>query len=885
MNIKELLKNKIFVYTASGMGLAALTLAVTFSSILPNTNLLQANSITVGSQYVSCVGKLDPKTTVGESIKVTWTVSAATQSDATDEKMQIETDDMSLKSWEYCIKNTVTSNKSCGGSMKSTPTTVKLYSTYPSSDNGTTKTMLPYIHYVYQADDDHLFPDDDYIKGPTCSLKLTQNPAPAPAAPTYKSQTSVPDSTDPNKMDVTIEWNVVTGASSYKIKSSSSPAGPWTTIVNSTTTPKTTIQNLGPGSYYYTITATKNGTESVNGTPILVLIAAKTSAPAPLAAPTGFFAWPETPNATDPTKFDVTLTWWPVLNATGYNIKSASTSDGQYFTVFSPTSSVCQFDANFQAVVCKQEFKAVLPGTYYDVVTATKTGSESPNSLPITVVVGDSQQTQQGAATCSGSQVTPKAGDTKLKVNWTAALTGVNLADVSSVAWTSVAAVSSDPAPPNGITTQTTYDVSLLDQSSTVGAYATANVNGQPVKSPICTADLTAPPEAQVQTPADTDNDGTPDTEDACPTESANTSDGCPDVEQETQQGTQELSPALNLMTCKAGGNVVNRTTEENLYVNCTFTQPAIVNAFVVKGDYDPKNPPEDATVKQFLTDEYQPVKPLTVSWDGVDDYDSPVENGDYTLIISAVPDKSYEPDYSILKFKVTDEPGQAPTQEVTPEQPASPQPQTPPPAPPVAPPPPPKPSKCPGVNYPTDIAGHWAENFIKESYDACLLTGYSDGTFRPDQKITRAETVKFVLAANNVAPKVCYDNDCGSPYIDLDTWQGPWIRPAWDLKIINKTGTRFEPDKSITRAEAASVVVKGFKFPTLAFCYTANCGAGFPSNFFNDIKESWQGPYIRSLWDKGVVQGTFPNMFEPNRSITRAEITKMVIASRAAVK
>lgn len=351
-------------------------------------------------------------------------------------------------------------------------------------------------------------------------------------------------------------------------------------------------------------------------------------------------------------------------------------------------------------------------------------------------------------------------------------------------------------------------------------------------------------------------------------------------------------------MTCVGGGNVLNFATEQFIYSRCGFTQSAIVNAFIATGDYDPKQvPSDDVIVKHLLTDELQLPQPLVLTWSGINDYDGKVENGDYTLVVSAVPSKLYMPDYSILKFTVTDEPLPQPTQEVTTtatttatattdtavtetsadsqptlhgaaEEESA-----------------PEPSKCPGVNYPSDIKNHWAENFIKSSYDECLLTGYRDGTFHPDQNITRAEAVKLVLVSVGEKPKVCYDNDCGSQYTDLDVWQGPWIRPAWDLKIIEKAGQYFEPNKAITRAEAASLAVKGFKFPIPAFCYTANCGAGFPDNFFIDIKQAWQGPYIRSLWDKKVVQGTEPGIFEPNRPITRAELTKMVISSRVAVK
>ena len=40
----------------------------------------------------------------------------------------------------------------------------------------------------------------------------------------------------------------------------------------------------------------------------------------------------------------------------------------------------------------------------------------------------------------------------------------------------------------------------------------------------------------------------------------------------------------------------------------------------------------------------------------------------------------------------------------------------------------------------PADIAGHWVEDSVKSLIDQGILNGYPDGSFRPDQSITRAE-------------------------------------------------------------------------------------------------------------------------------------------------
>ncbi|MDF1617945.1 S-layer homology domain-containing protein [Petrocella sp. FN5] len=46
------------------------------------------------------------------------------------------------------------------------------------------------------------------------------------------------------------------------------------------------------------------------------------------------------------------------------------------------------------------------------------------------------------------------------------------------------------------------------------------------------------------------------------------------------------------------------------------------------------------------------------------------------------------------------------------------------------------------------DIDNHWAKNTIQTWMDLDLVSGYPDGTFRPDANITRAE---YMALVNNV--------------------------------------------------------------------------------------------------------------------------------------
>lgn len=186
--------------------------------------------------------------------------------------------------------------------------------------------------------------------------------------------------------------------------------------------------------------------------------------------------------------------------------------------------------------------------------------------------------------------------------------------------------------------------------------------------------------------------------------------------------------------------------------------------------------------------------------------------------------------------------------------------------------------SAC-GTPYPDDIAGHWAEAFIKRGYDLCLFTGI-DGKFYPDRQATRLEAASMILYAKDLEPDTgCYDADCGTPFIDSPGIEaGSILRPLYYDDLVEGYNTYlFKPFSPITRAEAASLIVRAF-FEPYEGCYTANCGAGWPDNFFNDITEMWQGQYIRVLWDKGIMTGSGPNRVEPNRYISRAEMAKMIV-------
>lgn len=108
-----------------------------------------------------------------------------------------------------------------------------------------------------------------------------------------------------------------------------------------------------------------------------------------------------------------------------------------------------------------------------------------------------------------------------------------------------------------------------------------------------------------------------------------------------------------------------------------------------------------------------------------------------------------------------------------------------------------------------TDIAtGHWAYDDIYKAAARGLLSGYTDGTVRPDAYITRAEAAVMlnrIIGGGDLAAEL--------PYVDMQ--QGyAWARTAvgnlYRLGIMHGVAPdTFAPNKLITRGEGAAIIYR----------------------------------------------------------------------------
>lgn len=167
-----------------------------------------------------------------------------------------------------------------------------------------------------------------------------------------------------------------------------------------------------------------------------------------------------------------------------------------------------------------------------------------------------------------------------------------------------------------------------------------------------------------------------------------------------------------------------------------------------------------------------------------------------------------------------------------------------------------------PALAQPTDIQGHWAESQINKWVEQGLARGYTDGTFKPNNSITRAEFITLVNRA------LGYTETAEINFRDVSPtdWYAGEIAKAKAAGYVSgyQDGT-FKPNSQITRQEVASMLAR-----------ILNLGADNP-NIVNSFKDAqaipqWSKGSIAAVVEKGYMGGYPDQTFKATRSITRAE-------------
>jgi lysophospholipase L1-like esterase len=173
-----------------------------------------------------------------------------------------------------------------------------------------------------------------------------------------------------------------------------------------------------------------------------------------------------------------------------------------------------------------------------------------------------------------------------------------------------------------------------------------------------------------------------------------------------------------------------------------------------------------------------------------------------------------------------------------------------------------------PEFNYPNDISGHWAEKDILTFFGKGIVTGYADGTFKPDHTITRGEFVTIMNKFFNFSIPI----EIGFDDVPEGAWYEVELQKAMKAGFISGyNDNTFKADNYVTRQEAAVMIAKILK---LDLSESKN-----EIERFIDWKEvpAWSRDSINALIRTGILTGYPDNSIRFQGYLTRAEVLSML--------
>lgn len=165
------------------------------------------------------------------------------------------------------------------------------------------------------------------------------------------------------------------------------------------------------------------------------------------------------------------------------------------------------------------------------------------------------------------------------------------------------------------------------------------------------------------------------------------------------------------------------------------------------------------------------------------------------------------------------------------------------------------------------DITNNWARDYISRLVSRGIVNNVK--RYHPDNNLTRAEFLKITF--NAASWKAFGTGTIVFEDVMTDTWYAPYVALATSRGIITSKNTYFRPNDTITRAEAAKIIVG-----VLGVSLANNDTSFADVDPYSDLT-----PYIETAKNFGFFTGQMIDgelRFRPNDPITRAEIAKVVV-------
>lgn len=155
-----------------------------------------------------------------------------------------------------------------------------------------------------------------------------------------------------------------------------------------------------------------------------------------------------------------------------------------------------------------------------------------------------------------------------------------------------------------------------------------------------------------------------------------------------------------------------------------------------------------------------------------------------------------------------------------------------------------------------SDLAlDHWARREIRFLVEEGIVRGYPDGTFRPENQVTRAEFAKLVLLSSLNRKASYFPSVPTFPDVPSSHWAFGYVEACAKLGwIAGYPDGKFEPENSVSKAEALKIIVLARELPLSVHAKDA---------FLDCDEEDWFFSFVQTALSFNILRISDPGLIE----------------------
>jgi hypothetical protein len=167
----------------------------------------------------------------------------------------------------------------------------------------------------------------------------------------------------------------------------------------------------------------------------------------------------------------------------------------------------------------------------------------------------------------------------------------------------------------------------------------------------------------------------------------------------------------------------------------------------------------------------------------------------------------------------------------------------------------------------------HWAKDFVAELAALQIIQGFPDGSFRPDEQLTRAQ---FAAMLSQAFQKVQVRNPISFRDVSTKHWAYNAVRDAYSTGFLAVSGTQFNPAQSLSRMEVLLTLARGLNYTFSGSTQTILAAYSDATSIRSDVRSA-----IAALTQRGIVVN-YPDVqtLNADKVATRAEVTALIYKS-----